>query len=251
MKERLLVLAKAVPEISSKYESLVCVAGITDSGEWRRIYPIPWKVFWGTSGQNFKKKYWIEYETAGHGDYRPESVRVKPETIRPLEEAKFSDIEGLIKERLTTIDELSNSGPSVTSLGAVEPKELIDFAPTTNAHYKELVEMSGQKDLSGNKAMKLDIPEYKYRYIFKDAKGERKPHENLCEDWEVGELYRNCKRYMQSGKYKDENEIHQKVKEKMLAKITENGHFYFVAGSHFKFPTYIIVGVIYPKKADL
>ena len=55
MIERLLVLAKAIPEISSKYEHLVCVAGITDSGEWMRIYPIPWKVFWKNSRTNLKK----------------------------------------------------------------------------------------------------------------------------------------------------------------------------------------------------
>ncbi|MDE1768833.1 MAG: hypothetical protein KGH67_04430 [Candidatus Micrarchaeota archaeon] len=51
MKEKLLVLAKAAPEISSKYEHLVCVAGITESGEWRRIYPIPWKIFWESSSK--------------------------------------------------------------------------------------------------------------------------------------------------------------------------------------------------------
>lgn len=39
MKERLLVLAKAAPEASKKYEELICVAGITEKGEWRRIYP--------------------------------------------------------------------------------------------------------------------------------------------------------------------------------------------------------------------
>lgn len=251
MKERFLVLAKAVPEISSKYEHLVCVAGITESGEWRRIYPIPWKTFWGSSPKNFKKKYWIEYETDGAGDYRPESMRVKPETIRPLEEAKFSDIETMLKERLTTIEDIEKEGPKNHSLGVIEPKELLDFVPTTNKHYEELVKMSGQSDLSGRKAMKIDIPEYKYRYIFRDIVGEKRAHENLCEDWEVGELYRNCKRYLENGKYKDENEVHQKIKEKMLNRITKNGHFYFVVGSHFRFPTYMIVGVIYPKKSDL
>ena len=55
MRERLLILAKAAPETSKKYESLVCVAGITDSGEWRRVYPLPWKMFWESSGRNFKK----------------------------------------------------------------------------------------------------------------------------------------------------------------------------------------------------
>ena len=63
-KEKLIVLGKACPIISKKYEHLVCVAGITDKGEWRRIYPVPWEVFWKGNTTRFKKKAWIEYELA-------------------------------------------------------------------------------------------------------------------------------------------------------------------------------------------
>ncbi len=251
MKEKLLVMAKAAPEISSKYEQLVCVAGVTESGEWRRIYPIPWRIFWESSSRNFKKKHWIEYDTTEPGDYRPESMKIDMSTIKPLGAAKFSEIEGLLRERLTTMDELQELGPKKASLGVIEPKELIDFIPTTNKHYEELVKKSGQRDLSGGKAIKLDIPENKYRYIFRDRLGEGKPHESLCEDWEVGELYRHCKEYLVQGIYKDEEEMNQKIKEKMLNQIAKNGHLYFIAGSHFIFPTYMIVGVVYPRKSDL
>jgi hypothetical protein len=99
MKERLLVLAKATPEISSKYEHFVCVAGITESGEWRRIYPIPWKIFGKSSYKNFKKKSWIEYELESEvpSDHRPESRKIKYDSIVPLGRAKYQDIEGLLK----------------------------------------------------------------------------------------------------------------------------------------------------------
>lgn len=252
MKERLLVLAKATPEISSKYEHLVCVAGITDKGEWRRIYPIPWKVFWKTSGINFKKKSWIEYELESNvpSDHRPESRKIKFETIKPLGNARFNEIEQLLKERKTCIEELEERGPKIKSLGVVKPTEILDFAPTSNPHYEKLVTKSAQMDLFGKPAVKLDIPEYKYRYIFKDDQ-EGRIHELLCEDWEVGELYRKCEKYREEGKYKDENEVHQKVREKMLYGITKNEHVYFVVGSHYRFPTYMIVGVIYPRKSDL
>ncbi len=42
MKERLLVLAKATPVISKKYEHLACTGGITEDGMRRRPYPVPW-----------------------------------------------------------------------------------------------------------------------------------------------------------------------------------------------------------------
>jgi hypothetical protein len=252
MKEKLLVLAKATPEISSKYQQLVCVAGITDKGEWRRIYPIPWETFWKSSGKNFKKKSWIEYELQDEkpSDHRPESRKIKFETITPLGEASFSEIEALLRDRLTCIETIEEKGPRVQSLGVVEPVELLDFAPTTNMHYEELVTRKTQTDLFGNKVVKLEIPKYKYRYIFKDDVGGR-IHEALCEDWEVGELYRKCNEYQKQGKYKDENEVHQKVREKMLDSIMKNRHVYFIVGSHYRFPTYMIVGVVYPRKTDV
>lgn len=251
MKERLLVLAKASPEISSKYEHLVCVAGITESGEWRRIYPIPWKMFGRFSDKNFKKKSWIEYELEDEApsDHRPESRKIKFDSIRPLGEAKYQDIEALLIEHTICIEELERKGPKVQSLGVVKPLEIMDFAPVDNTHYEKLVTKGAQRDLFGKSAIKLDIPRYKYRYVFKDDK-EGRVHELLCEDWEVGELYRNCEKYRKLGKYKDVAEVHSKVKEKMLSRITKYNHVYFVVGSHYRFPTYMIVGVVYPKKAD-
>jgi hypothetical protein len=252
MKERLLVLAKATPEISSTYEHLVCVAGITESGEWRRVYPIPWKTFWKSSRKNFKKKSWVEYEleSTTPSDHRPESRKIKFETIRPLGEAKFQDIESMLKERMTCIEELEKKGPKVQSLGVIKPKKVLDFTPVNNVHYEKLVRKGAQTDLLGNSAVKLDIPKYKYRYEFTDDE-EGRVHELLCEDWEVGELYRKCEEYRKEGKYKDEDEVHSKVREKMLGGIANNDHVYFIVGSHYRFSTFMIVGVIYPRKTDV
>lgn len=45
MKEDLLLLCMAYPEISKKYGASVCMAGATREGELRRIYPIPFEKF--------------------------------------------------------------------------------------------------------------------------------------------------------------------------------------------------------------
>lgn len=251
MKEQLLVLAKAAPEISKKYEHLICVAGITDKGEWRRVYPIPWRIFWKTSNKNFKKKFWIEYELESDepSDYRPESRKIKFETIRPLREASFSEIETLLKSKLSRIEDIEGKGPKVQSLGVVKP-EMLDFTSISNKHYGKLVEKKSQLTLSGTSAVKLDIPEQKYQYIFKDDVLGR-THKCLCEDWELGALHRNCLEYVKAGKYKDKAEMFEKIKKKFLLDMKEKGHIYFIVGSHYRFPTYMIIGVIYPKKADL
>lgn len=182
-------------------------------------------------------------------DHRPESRKIKFETIRTIREASFGEIEELLKKRITCIEELEKLGPTVQSLGVVKPLEVLDFAPVPNAQYKKLVTKSAQLDLFGNSAVKLDIPEYKYQYIFKDDVNGR-VHELLCEDWEVGELYRNCEAYREGGRYKDENEVHRKVRQKMLDGINVE-RSYFIVGSHSRFPTYMIVGVVYPRKEEM
>jgi len=251
VKEKLLVLAKASPEISNKYEELVCVAGITESGEWRRIYPVPWEVFFKGSRNRFRKKTWIEYELRSRepSDHRPESRKIISESIKPLKEASFQEIEGLLKERVTTIEELEMKTPKMESLGVVIPKKVTDFIPADNKHYAELVQKGRQFDLLGNPAIKLEPPKFKYSYKFMDDE-EGRMHEILCEDWEAVMLYMNCEKMRKEGKYPDEKTVHDKVKEKMLGDIFRKGRVYFIVGSHFRFPSFMIVGVVYPKKTD-
>lgn len=248
MKEKLLVLAKACPESSAKYEHLVCVAGITDKGEWRRIYPIPWKNFWSISITNFKKKSWIEYELVNEtpSDHRPESRKIHFDTIKPLGEENYPKIKKILDEKLLTIEEIQQKGPKTMSLGVIKPREIIDFIPIDNKQYDKLVTRGEQTDLFGKPALKLDIPKHKYQYEFRDTK----VHQMLCEDWEVAELYRNCENYRRQGIYKDENEVHEKVKNKMLNEIGKKDP-YFIVGSHYRFSTYMIVGVVYPRKSDI
>lgn len=239
-----------MPEISQKYQELVCVAGITDDGQWRRIYPIPWKAFWKNSETKFKKKTWIEYELASDkpSDHRPESRKIKFESIKPGGEAAFADIESLLQKRLTTVEALEEAGTKKQSLGVVKPS-ILDFKPMTNKQYEKAFLKKPQRTLEGAPAIRLDIPEYKYQYVFKDDVDGR-THECLCEDWELGALYRNCKKRMEEGKYRDETQVHEKIREKMLDGITKFGPVYFIMGSHSRFPTYMVVGVMYPKKSD-
>ena len=62
LKEKILILVKTYPNLSKKYKETVCVAGITDFGEWRRLYPIPFRKL--PFDMRFKKFNWIEAETS-------------------------------------------------------------------------------------------------------------------------------------------------------------------------------------------
>lgn len=82
-KKRVLVTVKAAPERSRKYGECVCTAGITDEGEFIRLYPISLDVF--RNGPRFKKFNWIEVEcerVEGEKLGRKESHRVREGSIR-------------------------------------------------------------------------------------------------------------------------------------------------------------------------
>lgn len=240
MKEKLLVLAKAAPEASKKYEELVCVAGITDKGEWRRIYPIPWEIFWKTNDNKFKKKQWIEYELISDNpsDRRKESRKIIPESIVVLGDASYNEIEQILNEKLTNLELINNNN----SLGVIKPKSIENYIPITNKQYEKILEMGKQTTLFGDKAYKLDPPEHKYQYVFTGE--DSKEHKILCEDWESVMLYLNCKK-----NYSSIDIVHEKVREKML-KIAKMERSYFIIGTHYRFDTNIIIGLIYPRKKD-
>lgn len=79
--ENILILAKTYPSPSSKYSETSCVAGITDKGESRRLYPIPFRLL--DDGQKFKKWQWVEVATQLNTmDKRKESRKIAYDTLK-------------------------------------------------------------------------------------------------------------------------------------------------------------------------
>lgn len=81
-KKRVLLTVKAYPEKSKKYGACVCTAGITDNGDFIRLYPIPFETFRGD--KNVPKYSWITVECEKASEYlsRKESYRVRYETLK-------------------------------------------------------------------------------------------------------------------------------------------------------------------------
>lgn len=80
-REKILILVKTCPEPSMGYIETTCVAGITEAGEMRRIFPVPFRFL--DEEQQFKKWQWISIETeAALRDNRKESRRGNFDTIQ-------------------------------------------------------------------------------------------------------------------------------------------------------------------------
>ena len=61
-KKRVLITVKTYPTPSKKSNETVCTAGITENGEWIRLYPIPYRYLNGE--QKFRIFDWIEVSVA-------------------------------------------------------------------------------------------------------------------------------------------------------------------------------------------
>lgn len=87
IKTNVLITVMTYPHPSKGYQELICTAGITEQGEWIRLYPIDYR--YRPRKQQFRKYQWIEVELLHqpfNNDRRKESRKPILETIRILGE---------------------------------------------------------------------------------------------------------------------------------------------------------------------
>ena len=79
-RERILITVKTYPTPHPTHHEAVCTAGINEAGEWRRLWPIPFRYL--EKGRQFRRYEWIDVALRKQsGDPRPESHVVDPDTI--------------------------------------------------------------------------------------------------------------------------------------------------------------------------
>jgi hypothetical protein len=252
--KKVLLTLKAYPEYSTKHGPVVCTGGLTEEGEWIRLYPITLNLF---SGKNKVRKYdWIEVECqkAKEKLNRKESYRIRPDTLRVVDrELSLKKIKGKVNWKARNDFILPRRAPSLeylkerfeedrTSLGLVKAAELLDF------YSKGELEIYNhpkgfQEDLFGLRQPVVEqIPHiFSYRFRCQDCEPE-KSHDIQCEDWELFESYRSW-----GLKYREPELLWEKLYDKYYVKMKEkNLHFYM--GTHSQFPTWLIIGLYYPPK---
>lgn len=244
-KEKLLILCKTEPTISSKYEELVCVAGITEEGEFRRIYPIPWETFFSDNDKRFQKKQWIEYELREEnpeGDNRPESRKIVNDSIEVKERASYREIRSLLDDNLTNLEDLNEKDQQEVSIGVIQPENIDNIYADENPSHEKAEEGKKQKTIGGDEAVRIDVNEVQYHLEFSCCEGCETDHDMLCEDWEISELHRSL-----TDNY-DSEEAQEKAISKIREVIENKPDTYLLVGTHHQWGTYLIISLIYPKK---
>lgn len=261
---KVLITVKTYPNLSKKYDELVCTAGVLEDGSWIRIYPISFRKL--DYDKQYKKYQWIEVDLEkNESDYRPESHSLKDRLlteIKPLEKIGTDDNwrqrKNIIfknKVYTNTIDLIEEAkSKKCTSLATFKPTEILDFV--VEKADKEYSAKRVEAILNSRAQLSLfeepkdfelvrKLP-YKFSYRFKDDAGRESTL--MIEDWEIGSLYWNC-----LNKYKDETIALQKVKEKYKKSFINDKDLYFFLGTTREFHKigknpFIIIGVFYPKK---
>ncbi len=260
--ERIYILVKTYPTISKEYAELVCTAGILETGEWIRLYPIPFRKL--DVEQHYPKYSWMTVDVERNKrDFRPETFRPDISTIKVEPKPKKTD--WTLRRKIilgntgvfTSLEKLTDrSQREYRSLAIFKPSKILDFKC-------EKVEREWPKDtltiLKGLSQQQnfFQTPEeiakefkvvkkvpYRFSYKFEDDVG--LPATLMIEDWEIGMLYFNCLKKADNC----EEIALGKVREKYFDAFTK-ADLYFFLGTTKQFHyvasnPYIIVGVFYP-----
>jgi hypothetical protein len=242
---------------ASRYDELVCTAGVTPDGDFVRLYPINFRDLPYT--QQYRKYEWISVQAEKHTgrDVRKESYRPDCDTLRILgtikaergdwsERARYA-----LARKARSMEELyERKQLDNTSLGIFKPSTVRDLVISTDApdwkpSFKaNLVQARLWETRAASREPPRKVP-FKFHYQFEcDDKRCARNHKMMIEDWEVGALY-----WKLVDKGAEPKEAAREVREKFLHEICgpdKDTHFF--VGTVSGHPnSWVIIGVFWPK----
>ena len=254
---KVLITVKTYPIPSNSYDELVCTAGITEFGEFVRLYPINFRDL--PYAQQYKKYQWIKVMVEKHDrkDVRKESYRPVSDSIEKLgepikpnpgnwsERARF-----VLKNQAQSIEELKNrQDDDRTSLGIFKPKNVSDLKispddPEWDSEYLYALQQTRIWETRKASLIPLRKIPFKFHYHFTCDDERCNGHKMSIYDWEVGALFWGC---VDRG---DSHEIAaEKVRSKFLCDIcgSDKDTYFFVGTVHKHPKSWIVLGTFYPK----
>lgn len=249
IKEKVLILVKTYPVPSASYSELVCVAGITEEGKWRRLYPIPFRDL--PHYQQFKKYSWVDVEvTRPDNDQRLESRSPNIDSIELADCIDTSDEWRKRREWVERLDVLTVNQlqeryeVNRTSLGVVVPTKVHDIkiegidSEWSEDDLRKLSQMS----LGGQVANELKkIP--KFSYVF-ECDDDKQTRHAMVTDWEPG------MRYIKALKSNPDPRMAAEEVKNFYLKLMDRSKYdtrWFMGTVH-PYNTWIVVGLFYPPK---
>lgn len=253
-KKRILITVKAYPTPSRKYSETVCCAGVDlDSSQFIRLFPIPFRDL--DYDKRFKKYSIIEVDCSqSRDDKRPESFRIKIDTIKVLD---WLDTSNKWEKRKSLVLKLPvksmcqvirDSEERDLSLGLIKPCNIsFKVSKRRLSNQKEREAYYAQLNLFKKKKEVIEEIPFDFHYVFLCEGDDDCPgHRLSIIDWEIRQAYRDWR-----SKYTDEKIILGKIQQKWLdIANTNKKDVYFYVGNMIRLRgIFIVLGVFYPPKS--
>jgi len=249
---RVLITVMTYPHPKQSHDEVVCTAGVTEDGEWIRLFPVDYRYL--PEQQQFRKYQWIELDVRPQGyktDVRKESREPRLDSIQligePIPSANKWQARRVIIDQLPhhTVNQLIQLHEEEhISLGVVRPKRVLDLeiSPTDREWEPKYQQIFQQLRLFREPLPLRKIP-FEFRYVF-ECEDDEKPRRALITDWELGALY-----LREEVRLGSEQAAAESVKTKFLGEICrEDKDTRFFMGTVFPFNHWIVVGTFWPPR---
>jgi len=239
MKEKILVLVKAAPTWSKKlHQYQVCTAGVTEDGEWRRLYPFPESIM---HGRDIHLWDIIEVDTEDPTrDIRQESRKINFRTLKKIDSLEDRDERRAFLNGLTE-HSLEYPMEEKRSLTLVKP-DIKKFNVIDNPDSKFTQLTLNGKPFDYNIYGEVDLV---YRWNCQELCRfcSNQPHRMKCLDWGAHVLYK---------RYEDKAEAKVKVTDMCYRRMKDEFDTWFALGTHSMRPykRWMIVGLLWMKKGE-
>jgi hypothetical protein len=189
--ERLLITVKTYPTISSSNIETVCTGGVTDAGEWRRLYPIPFRYLEGPKQYRLFDVVYVEV-SGSTTDSRPETRRPVLASLRVVErlESWTSRCQWVNPTILPSMRAMIEKGKTLVP---VRVREVLSFdAVPAEDDWTTMQKEKLNQELLFEKRKPLEKIPFDFRVRWRDDDGAE--HDSLFISWEVCQTFRAYRR---------------------------------------------------------
>lgn len=250
--KRVLIVVRTYPTPAQKGIEVSCTAGITDDGQWIRLFPVPYRFL--EADQRFRKYQTISANFRhARGDQRPESynidvdslkIRSEPLTTRNNWAKRKAVLAGLTAPSLCAL-ETEREQKGAPTLGFFRPREIghLEIRETSpNWSEAQLARLQQNPLFGPTPSRQLEKLPYEFRYHFRCDDESCPGHNLMCTDWEAGQAFRTYRK--QYG-----GDWEAKFRQRFETELIERNDTHFYVGTVHRFPsTWLIVGLFYPRK---
>lgn len=186
-----MILIKAQPHRSSRYFETVCCAGVGRDRQWRRQYPVPFRIL--KDDQKFGRWQWVSYDyVRPKDDFRKESQKVISRSLTAKGLMKSSEraaflapiVRGSLLEADGFRDSLALVRPSKIRLEVIE-KSGAELAAETEKHKH----LANQLSLLEEDEVVAPLTPCRMQFILHWTDQDGRNHRQECDDWETATAF--------------------------------------------------------------